>query len=191
VKLSRAAALLLAIGVAGCTLFKSGKVDPDTLVARQLNMLQIAIENDTRAGGKAHVAVLGVVDVVGMAAGEGAEAADPEALSAARRRERGVRQAIGEVLVQNRLMAAVQPSAEQAEQARKAISAANSPALDAAEATAVGKALGADYLVCALIDDEGKSINVVAQRTTDGVVVFQDVLKNWSAAGAAATAAGA
>jgi len=188
VRLIRTATLVLLIAVASCNMAKGGKADPDKVVARQLNMLQIAIENDMRVQGKVHVAVLGVVDAVDMTAGEGAEAPDPEALSAARRRERSVRQAIGEVLVQNRLMAAVQPSADQAEQARKAISAANSPALDAAEATAVGKALGADYLVCALIDDEGKSINVVAQRTTDGVVVFQDVLKDWSAIGAAAPA---
>lgn len=174
-----ALALLMLVAIAGCNLLKVGEVPPDTVVKRQLNALQIAVEKFIPEKGKVKIAVLGVVDTAALKKPAEGEEADQAAMDAAAKRERDVRQALNEALVENQLMEVVQPAQEHQDKARAAIAAANSGPLDAKLALEIGEAIDSEYLVDALIDDSGKQVNVAVQRASDGVVVFQDTIKDW------------
>jgi hypothetical protein len=184
--------LLALVAVTGCNLLKAGEVPPDTAVKRKLNELQIAVEKFIPEKGKAKIAILGVVDTAAMKKPVEGEEVDQAAQDAAAKRERDVRQGLNAALVENQLMEVVQPAQDQQDKVRLAIVAANSCTLDAKAALEVGQAVAAEYLVNVLIDDSGKQVNVAVQRASDGVVVFQDVLKDWSVAtGPAASEAAA
>jgi hypothetical protein len=164
----------------GCNLLGFGKAPPDTAVQRKLNALQIAIEKQIPAKGKAKVAVVAVVDTVALKQPAAGEEADQAVLDAAAKRERDVRQGLNESLVRNTLLDVLQPSQQEQDKARAAVAAANTCALDAKLAAELGQAIGAEYLVGAMIDDEGRQVGVAVQRVSDGVVVFQDTLQEWS-----------
>ena len=175
----------LALGamLASCNLLKPKPADPDVGVHKKLNLLQIALEQNVPNGGTTVVSVVAVVDTAAMVpaakdAKPSADAATKE--EAALRRERDVRQELNNVLVANTLMDVVQPDQSQIDKARQEIIATNSVPLSAALAAEIGTALKAQYLVCAMIDDDGKQVNVEAQQAVDGKVVFQDTLLNWS-----------
>lgn len=172
----------LSLLVPGCTLLKVGAAPPDTVVQRQLNELQIAVEQQLPENAKAKIAVLGVVDTVAMSKPAEGEEPDAAAIAAAAKREREVRQGLNKVLVTNTLLEVLQPSQEMQDQARAAIIAANGCSLDAQTAAGAGTATAAQYLVNVLIDDNGKSVNLAVQRASDGVVVFQDTLNEWAVA---------
>jgi hypothetical protein len=174
--------LLALLAVTGCNLLKTGDVPPDTIVERQLNALQIAVEKYIPDKGKAKIAILGVVDTATLKKPAEGETADQAALDAAAKRERDVRQGLNAVLVENTLLEVVQPAQEQQDKVRAAIAAANSCTLDAKLALEAGEAVAAEYLLDVLIDDTGKQVNVAVQRASDGVVVFQDTLKDWQVA---------
>lgn len=167
------------VALAGCDLLGFGKAPPDTLVQRKLNALQIAVEKYIPAKGKAKVAVVAVVDTASLKKPAAGEEADQAALDTAAKRERDVRQGLNESLVRNTLLDVLQPSQEQQDKARAAVGAANTCALDAGLALELGQALGAEYLVGALIDDDGKQVAVAVQRVNDGSIVFQDTLVDW------------
>lgn len=173
---------LLALAVS-CDLLKGKPADPDAAVRKQLNQLQIALEQGVPDGGSTVVSVVAVIDTAAMAAPSKDAKPDPAAAdkaAAALRRERDVRQELNNVLVANKLMNVVQPDQAQIDKARQEISATNSAPLSAALAAEIGTALKAKYLVCAMIDDDGQQINVEAQQASDGKVVFQDTLLGWS-----------
>ncbi len=172
----------LVVVLASCDKLGLGKVSPDEEVKKQLNALQISIEKELAEGAKAKTTILAVVDTQRLAKPAEGEEPDPALLQAAEKRERDVRQGMNAVLVENVLLEVVQPAEEQIGKARAAIAAANSPALDKAVCEELGKATAADYLICALIDDSGKKIDVTVQRSKDGVVVYQETLKEWSVA---------
>lgn len=171
--------LLALLALTGCNLLKAGEVPPETVVKRQLNALQIAVEKFIPEKNKAKIAILGVVDTATLKKPAEGEEVDQAALDAAAKRERDVRQGLNAVLVENQLMEVVQPAQDQQDKVRAAIAAANSCTLDAKLALEAGEGVAAEYLVDVLIDDTGKQVNVAVQRASDGVVVFQDTLKNW------------
>jgi hypothetical protein len=181
--------LLALVAITGCNLLKVGDVPPDTVVKRQLNELQIAVEKFIPEKGKAKIAVLGVVDTAALKKPAAGEEVDQTALDAAAKRERDVRQGLNAVLVENTLMEVVQPAQEQQDKVRAAIAAANSCTLDAKLGLETGQAVAAEYLVDVLIDDTGKQVNVAVQRASDGVVVYQNTLKDWQVATGVAAAA--
>ena len=125
----------------------------------------------------AAVAVLSVVDSTALETGdeEAEEGAEAEAL----RRERVVRQAINSALVANSLIDVVQPDQQSSDTARAEIIAKNSAALSTQLADEMGQMTGADILVCAMIDRLGADVNIVAQSTHDGKLVYQDTIKDW------------
>ncbi len=174
--------LVVLVIAASCEMLKVGEVPPETVIKRQLNELQIAVENSIPENSKAKIAVLGIVDTATMKKPAEGEEADQTALDAAAKREREVRQGLNEVLVANTLIEVLQPSQEQQDQARAAIGTANSCTLDAKVALAAGTATMAEFVVNALIDDNGKQVNLAVQRASDGVVVFQDTLSDWAIA---------
>jgi hypothetical protein len=174
--------LVLLLAAAGCDMLKVGEVPPETVIKRQLNEMQIAVEKSIPENGKAKMAVLGIVDTAAMKKPAEGEEVDQAALDSAAKREREVRQGLNEVLVANTLIEVLQPSQEQQDQARAAIVAANSCTLDAKVALAAGTATMAEYLVNAMIDETGKKVNLAVQRASDGVVVFQDTLSDWAIA---------
>ncbi|MEZ5338924.1 MAG: hypothetical protein R3F46_11755 [bacterium] len=140
---------------------------------------------DSEAGGQAlRIAVVSVVDQSLFAAASAEEGADPAegaaaAAEAALRRERQVRQAINARLVGNSLISVVQPAAEQLELARAEVIGIDSAALSQATVMALGEAMHVDYVVSVLIDREGQDVDIVAQHTADGAIVFQET-RDWS-----------
>lgn len=125
----------------------------------------------------ASVAVLSVVDSTALEteAEEPEEGAEAEAL----RRERVVRQAINSALVANTLIDVVQPDQASSDKAREEIIAKNSAALSTPLANEMRQLTGADIIVCAMIDRLGADVNIVAQSTHDGKLVYQDTIKDW------------
>jgi len=177
------AMLACCAGLLSCDLLKTKPPDPDAEVHKKLNQLQIALEQNVPDGSTTVVAVVAVVDTAAMVpvakdAKPSEEAAAKE--QAALGRERDVRQELNNVLVANKLMDVVQPDQAQIDKGRQEIIATNSTPLSAALASELGTALKAQYLVCAMIDEDGKQVDVEAQQTADGKVVFQDTLLNWS-----------
>lgn len=173
----QAAALLL---LAGCTLLGQPQ-GPEAAVRRKVNQLQVSLERHIPGEEAVKVAILGLVDTASAPKAAAAEDADPEAVTEGVRRERVMRQELGAMLVKNRLLQIVQPTEEQIQQARTAIEAANSPALDKALAAQLGSALGVQYIVGALSDNGGRIVSLVAQDVSDGVLLFQDTLLDWPA----------
>ncbi|MBN2083005.1 hypothetical protein JW859_12470 [bacterium] len=123
------------------------------------------------------VAVVSVVDTTSIPTGE--EEPDPELLATALRRERVVRQAINNALVENKLINVVQPDEANTELARAEIIAKNSAALSTPLAAEIGQGIGAAVIVCALIDKQGAEVNIVAQLTVNGKLIYQDTIKDW------------
>jgi hypothetical protein len=175
--------LACCVGLVSCDLLKPKPPDPDVEVHKKLNLLQIALEQNVPDGSTTVVSVVAVLDSAAMvpASKDTKPSADAAAKEeAALRRERDVRQELNNVLVANKLMNVIQPDQVQIDKARQEIIATNSAPLSAALAAEIGTALKAQYLVCALIDDDGKQVSVEAQQAADGKVVFQDTLLNWS-----------
>lgn len=179
-----AAALLL---LAGCTLLGQPQ-SPDAIVRRKVNQLQVNLERHIPGEEAVKVAILGLLDTASAPKASSAEDADPEAVTQGQRRERAMRHELGALLVRNRLLELVQPTPQQIEEARLAMEAANSAALDAALARSLGTALGVQYIICALSDNEGRLVSVVAQDVGDGVLLFQDTLVDWPALAPSAAA---
>jgi len=123
------------------------------------------------------VAVVSVVDTTSIATTE--EEPDPELLAAALRRERVVRQAVNNALVENKLINVVQPDETNTTKARDEIIAKNSAALSAPLTAEIGEEIGAAVIVCALIDNQGAEVNIVAQLATNGKLIYQDTIKDW------------
>jgi len=185
--------------LAGCQLLADQQTPPDTT----LWPLQVAIEGllateqsaaghpGARPAGQVSdgnynastaaipVAIMAVVDsnALTQAAEQGGseQPLDSEAL----RRERLVQQAISGALVTNSLMEVIQPDQASIDRAREEIVAVNSAALSAPTAAELGEQLGAEVLVNALIDRQGAEVNIVAQRSADGKLVYQDTIKDW------------
>jgi hypothetical protein len=175
--------LACCMGLVSCDLLKTKPADPDLEVHKKLNLLQIALEQNVPDGSTTVVSVVAVLDTAAMAppSKDAKPSADAAAKAeAALRRERDVRQELNNVLVANTLMNVVQPDQAQIDKARQEIIATNSAPLSAALAGEIGAALKAQYLVCAMIDDDGKQVSVEAQQAADGKVVFQDTLLSWS-----------
>lgn len=179
-----AAVLLLATAAAtSCDLLKKTPPDPQNEVRKQLNLLQIALEENVPPQGTTVVAVVAVVDTAAMAALPEDGKVDEEAaanVAAAQSRERTVRQELNNVLVANTLIDVVQPEQPQIDAARHELIATNSAALSAPLALSTGTALNAVYLVCAIVDAEGAKVNLAAQQAEDGKVVYQGTLEDWS-----------
>lgn len=194
---------LTLLALAGCQLLAAPQQADTTLWP-----LQIAIENQLSAGeagaqsseaespaaerpagqGRAtqtsdggatiSVAVLSVVDSSALASAESA-GSDQPLDSDALRRERLVQQALSGALVTNSLIEVVQPDQASIDLARAEIIAINSAALSPPTAGQIGEQLGADVLVCALIDRQGAEVNIIAQRASDGKLLYQDTIKDW------------
>jgi hypothetical protein len=186
--------------LSGCALFAGSPKSADTT----LWPLQLAIERELAAesgsaAGEASqsrpagqsasvnsefsspipVAVLAVVDSTALEqAGETAGAGQPLDTEAMRR-ERLVHQALSSALVNNALIEVIQPEQASLDQARGEMIAVNSAALSAPTAEQLGENLGAEILICALIDRNGAEVNVVAQRASDGKLVYHDTIKDW------------
>lgn len=172
-----AAALLL---LAGCTLLGQPQ-SPEAAIRRKVNQLQVNLERHIPGEEAVKLALLGLVDTAAAPKAAAAADADPEAVAAGVRRERVMRQELGALLVKNRLLELVQPTEAQIQQARTAVEAANSPALDKALAAQLGHELGVEYIVGALSDSGGRVVSLVAQDVSDGVLLFQDTLLDWPA----------
>jgi hypothetical protein len=56
----------------------------------------------------------------------------------------------------------------------------NSAALSAETVKKLGAQLKVMFIVNAVIESDGQSVNVTGQRVEDGSTVFQDSVKNWS-----------
>ncbi len=185
--LAAVACLLLA----ACDLLKEHKLTPGEECDIQLKKMQVAIEEGIGEGSKAKVAVLGIVDASAIAKTVEGDAPEtkskdkskgaPEDPAAPLARERKVRDAINASLVQNRLMELLQPDEASIAVAREDMLAANSAALSLEKCKDLGEKLGAEYIAGAIVDEEGKSVSVSVQRVSDGVVVYQDVLREWPA----------
>lgn len=174
--LARYLPLALALAVlCGCDLLKGGETTPETVVGRQLNLLQISLEQFVKSDKPTTVAVVCVVDSYAMRTAEVEEEAQLEAQA----RERLARQEVQACLVVNTLIDVVQPDEQAAAQARAEVVANNSAALSAATADQIGRALGVEFLISMLIDQEGAQVNIVAQRVADGKLVFQETLLDW------------
>jgi hypothetical protein len=168
--------------MAGCALLAK-PVDPAEKISRQLNQLQVDIEEGIHGNEPVHVAVLGILDTAALSAPnpDAGKAKPPEqaSLEEAWRRERVIRQELSSILVKNRLLALVQPTQLQIDEARDAMIAGNSAALNEDLVKKLGSLLASEYLICAFSDDEGKAVSLVAQRSSDGVVIYQETLKDW------------
>lgn len=178
--------------MAGCALL--GKPPgPEEKVVQQINQLQVNMEKGIPGSDPVHVAVLGILDTAALSPpsedAAKAKPPDPAKVSDAWRRERVLRQELSALLVKNRLLEMIQPTQEQIDEARNAMIAGNSAALNEDLVRKLGALLSAEYLICALSDDSGKAVSLVAQRCSDGVVVYQDTLKDWPALGDAAAVA--
>jgi hypothetical protein len=192
---------LLLLLLTGCALFAGSPTAADTT----LWPLQLAIERElanesgstgaeesqSRPAGQSDsvssefsspipVAVLAVVDSTALAQESETAAAGQPLDSEALRRERLVHQALSSALVNNALIEVIQPEQASLDQARGEMIAVNSAALSAPTAEQLGEHLGADILICALIDREGAEVNVVAQRASDGKLVYHDTIKDWN-----------
>ena len=178
---------IAALALLGSCDLISGKkeVDPASEAAKKLKLLQIAVESAVPEGSKGTTtaSVLAVVDssIMGQAAPDAKDEEAKAKYDEAQRRERVVRQELNNVLVNNTLIDVVQPGQAEIDKARAEIAANNSSALSIALALELGTALKADYLICALIDEDGKMVNIDAQQTADGKLAFQDTIENWPA----------
>ena len=134
---------------------------------------------------QARIAVLTVVDQSLFPKEESEEESEEDAAlqqtarQSAQRRERQIRQAINARLVRNSMICVVQPSAENLASARAELIANDSAPLSQLGAATLGELLGVDYIVNVLIDREGQDVDVVAQHTADGAIVFQET-RNWT-----------
>jgi hypothetical protein len=139
----------------------------------------------TAASGFTRLAVLTVVDQslfdTDTPAGDTED--DPAKKQAVRdaalRRERQVRQAINARLVRNTLIRVVQPSAEDLATARAELIGNDSAPLSQQSVRSMGELLQVEYIINVLIDREGQDVDIVAQHTADGAIVFQET-RNWT-----------
>jgi len=177
--------------MAGCALLAKPP-GPQERIERQINELQVKLEKGIADNQPAHVVVLGVLDTAALSAPnpDAAKAKAPEQakLEEAWRRERVLRQELSALLVKNRLLELVQPTQEQIDESRSAMQAGNAAALNEDLVKRLGALLSAEYILCALSDDEGRAVSLVAQRCSDGVLIYQDTLRDWPALAAPATA---
>lgn len=129
------------------------------------------------------VVVVAVVDshYLLQASEEDEEAAATQ-INDAQRRERVVRGEIHNALVLNTLIMALPRDAENEALARQFIIDNNSEALSKELCMTVGESLGAEIIICVLIDEEGREVNVAAQVSATGEMIYQDVLKDWEPA---------
>ena len=172
------AALLLML--TSCDLLFGASATPEEAVKMQLNQLQISIEKSMGRSDTTQAAVLAIVDTSTIPTAGATEAeAEGASVAEALRRERIVRQELSNRLVSNRLIEVVQPTQTLIDQARAEITASNSAALSLETVKQSKDSLKTEYIVNALIDRDGAEVNVVAQRTTDGVVIFQETLLDW------------
>ena len=141
-------------------------------------MLKLAVST-TAAEHPIPVAVLSVVDSTALTQASAGSAADQTLEPEALRRERLVHQAISSALVSNLLIEVIQPEQASLDQARAELIAVNSAALSAPTAEELGQHLGAEVLVNALIDRAGAEVNIVAQRASDGKLLYHDTIKDW------------
>ncbi len=178
--------------MAGCALL-SKPPGPEEKIQHQINQLQVNMEKGIPGSDPVKVAVMGILDTAALSPpsedGAKAKAPDAEKLSEGWRRERVLRQELSAQLVKNRLLELLQPTQEQIDEARAAMVSVNSAALNEELVKKLGSLLSAEYLICALADDEGKAVSLVAQRCSDGVVVYQETLKDWAVLGAPTGAA--
>ena len=137
---------------------------------------QVANPSDS---GTTSVSIVAIVDSLLLVPAAEGEELDPADEDAAMRRERLVRQAIGNSLVENRLLKMIQPTSQQREKTRGDLIATNSSVLATQDAIAAGADIGVDHLIWAVIEREGESVHVVAQRVDNGVMVFDDNLIGW------------
>jgi hypothetical protein len=177
--------LLIAIPVvlSGCDAEAESRT-PAELAELQLRRAQVAIEGAMH-GGSSRIAVLGVLDSSAIAAkavagSEQKGKTDSAALAAALGRERKARAGLNASFVQNRLLEMLQPSETDQATAHDDMLRGNSAALSQEQCRQLSGQLGAEFLVNALVDEEGKAVTVAVQQA-DGVVVFQDTLKHWPA----------
>lgn len=126
----------------------------------------------------APVAVVAVVDGYFLLE-PGEDEENTTALENARRRERVTRQEIQDSLVKNKLIDALPRDAATEKQARDEIIAHNSAELSTELAAGIGTALDAAIIICALIDRDGAEVNIVAQLTSDGKLIYQETIKDW------------
>jgi len=187
--------------LAGCDLFAAPQQPTDTT----LWPLQLAIEGELttsastvsaepdpgrpagqssvtmidESGGLIPIAVLSVVDSSALTLNAEGSNVDQPLDSDALRRERLVHQSISSALVTNALIEVIQPEQASLDKARSEIIAVNSAALSAPLAEELGQHLGAEILICALIDRGGAEVNIVAQRARDGKLVYHDTIKDW------------
>lgn len=194
------ACLVLLLPLLSCDAFKVKPPTAEEVADGQLKKLQVAVEAGIPDGGKAKVAVLAILDssfIASEAAGAGAAPAKDkkkgaEDPAAPLDRERKVRDAVSASLVQNRLLELLQPDEASLASARTEMLKGNSAALSVESCSKLGTAMGADYIADAIVDETGKTVSLCVQRVSDGVVVYQDVVKDWPAVfGEAAPAAGA
>ena len=140
-------------------------------------------DNDEEQTRQIPVVVVAVVDSHYLRpAGEEDEEQAAAQVVDAQRRERVVRREIHNALVANSLMQAL-PSDESNEAlARQSIIANNSASLSKELCATIGTALGAEVIICVLIDREGAEVNVAAQVTATGEMIYQDALTDWEPA---------
>jgi hypothetical protein len=139
--------------------------------------LHSALEEGHSKSDLSVVAVLAVVSQTRIgAAGAEAKNADPEAL----RLERLVRQELNNGFIRNHKLEVVQPDSDAISQAQAEVLSVNNAALSSELAQSLGQKLKVDYVVCAVIEADGRIVNVASQRTSDGKLVFQDSVRDWS-----------
>jgi hypothetical protein len=167
-------------------MLESEQAQIDREVRTKLNLLQIAIEESAAVADVVSeqpaantVAVVAVVDSYFLADVGAEEEAGTGDDAAALRRERLVRQELNNRLVQNSLIEVIHPAQDSVAKARDEIIAGNSAALHFDTTKEIGKALGADVLVCVLIDEAGDEVNVVAMQVPEGTLIYQDTIKHW------------
>lgn len=159
-----------------------GDADGGQPVPSELFPLHKALEDGGGKGHAASVAVLAVVNDSRIAAAGTDPAAGPEQApdGEALRLERLLRQELNNGFVRNRKLEVLQPGADIIAQAQAEVQRVNSAALSSEQARQLGERLHVDFIVCAVIEEGGRLVNVASQRSSDGKLVFQDSVRNWS-----------
>lgn len=130
--------------------------------------------------GTISVAVVAIVDSFSLSTpSEEDEEADTALRADAKRRERVARQEIQDSLIENTFINVLPRDNGNENKARAEIIANNSAELSTVLASEIGNALAARVIVCVLIDEAGREVNIVAQQTIDGMLIYQETIMDW------------
>ncbi|MCH7472646.1 hypothetical protein IIA79_06815, partial [bacterium] len=143
-----AALVSITLALCACDLLSSSEDGPAKKIEGQLNQLQIVLEKSVGDEGITRIAIVAIVDSGALGTGGGGGEEEM-------RRERVVRQELGNRLVNNRLIEVVQPTPEQIDRAVAEISSKNSAALSPPLSAEIGGELSVEHLLSAIVDDGG------------------------------------